>query len=382
MFDFVRRLFRNDDNRYESHKEAVVVSCYFNPMNSPYRLLAFNMFYETIKHLNHRIIECVIGDAKPQLEVNEHIKRVYTPSLLWHKEALLNMVVADLPRKYRYVFLLDADILLTNPRWMVEGVNLLRTCNKVVQPFEYCVHLNRDEIKPSFEIPRSVKPNVLNSMVWRSFCNNYKTLRSLWKSTDYSTHGHVGFAWGFAREVLDAVPLYDKALVGGADHIIAHAAVGDTRSSCIVKAFTDEDVLQEIVDWGRKFYRIVQGDVGFVRGDLYHLWHGDIQKRDYLNRIRNFVSESKSISSKDENGLYVVDNASISTYVLDYFSSREVLEPIDEFKSGGGTFGGAGASDSWGEESKALPNSVGAAVGSPSIIADQMNFADEFKPFS
>ena len=46
-------------DKYHTHSEAVIVSCYFNPQNSPYRLKAFNIFYESIKHLNHSIIECV-----------------------------------------------------------------------------------------------------------------------------------------------------------------------------------------------------------------------------------------------------------------------------------------------------------------------------------
>jgi hypothetical protein len=35
------------------------------------------------------------------------------------------------------------------------------------------------------------------------------------------------------------MPLYDRALIGGADHIIAHAAAGQIPHSCITKSFTD-----------------------------------------------------------------------------------------------------------------------------------------------
>ena len=64
LFNFIKNLFVTSD-KYKNHSEAVIIACYFNPENNPYRLIAFNKFYESIKHLNHRIVECVIGDAKP-----------------------------------------------------------------------------------------------------------------------------------------------------------------------------------------------------------------------------------------------------------------------------------------------------------------------------
>jgi len=67
MFDFLKNTFLNR-GRYKTHSEAVIVSCFYNPQNSPYRLLAFQKWYHSIKHLNYRIIECLIGpDAKSQL---------------------------------------------------------------------------------------------------------------------------------------------------------------------------------------------------------------------------------------------------------------------------------------------------------------------------
>lgn len=38
-------LFKNTflyTNKYKTHSEAIVISCFFNPQNSPYRIKAFN----------------------------------------------------------------------------------------------------------------------------------------------------------------------------------------------------------------------------------------------------------------------------------------------------------------------------------------------------
>jgi len=313
-------------NKYRTDSEAIIISCFFNPQNSPYRIKAFNTWYETIKHLNHSIIECVIGDAQPQLNENENIKRVYTKNLLWHKETLLNNIITNLPKKYKYIFWIDADVIFTNLNWLVDGVNTLKYGYNIIQPFEYCVHLEKDELKPSFQMDyiRTLHlPNTENNKVWRSFSANFATSQ-LWKHTDYSSHGHVGFAWGAKREILEQVPLYDKALIGGGDHIIAHAAAGQINHNCIEKSFTDN--LNEINEWSEKFYNVVKGKIGFVKGDLYHIWHGDILKRQYLKRVKDFTSKTKQIVDRDKNGLFITPNKEDDTYMKNYFKEREVSQ--------------------------------------------------------
>jgi len=327
IIDFIknRTIYRN---KYKTHSEAVIVSCFFNPTNSPYRIKAFNKFRESIDHLNHRIIECVIGDAKPQLS-GKNIQHVYTKDLLWHKESLLNKAIAELPKKYKYVFWIDADVIFTNKNWLVDGAKVLNK-NNIVQPFEYCVHLDKNQTKPTFNL-RLEKEVLANSpgkrhpKLWQSFCANYSINGYLASGDEnYDMHGHVGFAWGARREVLDTMPLYDRALIGGADHIIAHAAAGHINHKCIQKSFTDN--LDEVNEWSRKFYKLINGKIGYVKGDLFHIWHGDIEKRQYLKRIQDFTSKTKKITKKDENGLYVHNDDDAKEYMQKYFNHREVSE--------------------------------------------------------
>lgn len=315
-------------NKYKGHPEAVIISCFFNPQNSPYRLKAFNHFYKSIKHLNHAIVECVIGDAKPQLPENKNITRVYTQNLLWHKEALLNLIVSKLPKQFKYVFWVDADVIFTNKNWLVESVSQLQNHCYILQPFEYCLHLDKDELRPGFDYGWAKETKTLNDptlrykQMWRSFCANFCYSSSLAADKNYDKHGHVGFAWGARRDILEKVPLYDKALIGGADHIIAHAAAGHIPHCCIEKSFTDN--LQEVNEWSEKFFNVVNGKIGYVKGDLFHIWHGDINKRDYLKRIQDFTPTSKKINNKDKNGLYITDSHQDEAYIKNYFRQREV----------------------------------------------------------
>lgn len=324
---FVQNILFNR-NRYRTHQDAIVISCFYNPQGNPYRLMAFQKWYRSIKHLNHRIIECLIGpDAKPQLPDSQHITRIRTDSLLWHKETLLNKIVSELPREFKYVFWVDADVLFTNKNWLVDGVRKLQKDAVILQPFEYCVHLDKGQLRPGFDLDgvrgATSIPAIRHPMVWKSFASNHANRMGgidVSANHNYDRHGHVGFAWGARRYVLESCPLYDKALVGGADHIIAHAAAGHVPHPCITKAFADN--LDEVMAWSRRFYDAVGGRIGYVPGDLYHIWHGDLGARDYLKRVKEFTSTAAKITTRDANGL-LVGNKEQTAYVRNYFKTRE-----------------------------------------------------------
>ena len=335
--------------RYRNHPETVIISCYFNPLGSEYRKKAFDIFYNSIKHLNHRIVECVIGESKPQLPTNDFISRVYTRDLLWHKETLLNNLIKTLPKQFKYVLWVDADVIFTNKNWMVDAANELSGKSKIVQLFEYCVHLQKDEKQPKNPITEGDRENANHQFfrrddLWKSFgaVHNQPSKFRESRSPIYNVHGHVGFAWGARRSLLEAVPLYDKALIGGADHIIAHAAAGHIDYGgfggpklhcCIEKSFTED--LSPILDWSRKFMSAVSyKGLGYVKGDLYHIWHGDVDKRDYFQRIKNFTPKAKEISARDKNGFFVSDNRETTKFMSDYFSNREVLPGKEQLHHG------------------------------------------------
>lgn len=344
LIKFIKSTFGMAE-KYANHPEAIVITCFFNPMHSPYRVKAFNQFYNSIKHLNYHVIECLIGEDDAQLPQgvnNPNFSQIRSDSVLWHKEALLNKVVRELPKKYKYVFWIDADVLFINTNWLVDSVNKLKGGANILQPFEYCIHLDQDETQPSFDVDdyrdTVSDPKNRQKQMWRSFSANYYDdahpyspkskqraawtgLKDLSASPNYDQHGHVGFAWGARREILDKVPLYDKALIGGADHIIAHAAAGQVPHSCITNAFRDD--LENVLHWSADFAAVVKGKLSYADGDLYHIWHGDIDKRQYLKRVKDFTVQTKHISEKDANGLYVAKKGQ-DAYVKKYLQHREV----------------------------------------------------------
>lgn len=311
------------NKKYTFHPDAIIISCFFNPHHSEYRNIAFNKYYSSIKHLNHKIIECIIGEDKPQLPIdNPNIIRVFTQNLLFHKEGLLNILIKDLSSKYKYVFWIDADIIFSNKSWMTDAVKELQK-NNIIQLFKYAIHLNKDEDKPSFDINKFKKnckdlkrrhPNI-----WRSFASNIK--KPELHSLEYNIHGHVGFAWGAKLDILKKIFLYDKALIGGADHIMAHACIGQIPHKCITDVYKDN--IDDINNWSNDFYNLMNGKLGYIKGVIYHIWHGDLEKREYYKRIKEFDKINKNIYKKDKNGLYITNDLKVKEYMYNYYSRRE-----------------------------------------------------------
>ena len=75
------------------------------------------------------------------------------------------------------------------------------------------------------------------------------------------------------------------------------------------------------------FYGEVQGHVGYVEGNIYHLWHGSVENRQYDGRfseLARFAFDPYSDISLDDNGLWrwSSDKSDMHQYLLNYFGAR------------------------------------------------------------
>jgi len=132
----------------------------------------------------------------------------------------------------------------------------------------------------------------------------------------------------YFRSILEEMGgLYDKGLIGGADHVMAHAIFGHQPGHlhhCVEKSHIDEFERSDIQIWSDKFNKLSEGKLGFVPGDVLHLYHGDLKDRNYYHRIKDFSKYVQRITEKDENGLFTTDDDEIIEYLLSYFKGREL----------------------------------------------------------
>ena len=257
---------------YAAADDLCVVACYFNPLGYTSKRAAARLFETQLRQSGVPLflVECATGDAGFDLPTAD--LRVRCRDLLWQKERLLNLAIAAAPKVYRKLAWIDADVIFESTRWAVEASALLEQ-TAVVQLF------NR-----AYRLPRHAMVRGPNTKGQSGFAAAVAAEPARLSSSRFEDHGHTGYAWAARREWLEAHPLFDACIVGGADHAMAHAFAANLESPCLDRILGVGTRLRAHFDaWAKP---VGQGGArpGFVRGALVHLWHGDLPNRRYLER--------------------------------------------------------------------------------------------------
>ena len=88
--------------------------------------------------------ECAFGDDEFELAPSSSVFHFRCRDVMWQKERLLNLTIDRMPDRYTKIVWVDADVLFTNPRWIVETSERLDEV-AVVQPFSHAVRLRPAE---------------------------------------------------------------------------------------------------------------------------------------------------------------------------------------------------------------------------------------------
>ena len=198
---------------------------------------------------------------------------------MWQKERLLNLLVSRLPERYTKVAWLDADILFERASWASEASRLLDEY-AVVQPYSHAFRLRPGQTSYAGK-----------GDPWLSHAAVRNAMPAVARHGPYWAHGHPGYAWAARRDVLDVVGLYDAAVMGTADDLMAHAFGGDFVSECLRRTFLGNTAyLEHYRQWAESAFDLVRGRVGVVEGAALHLWHGELANRGYGTRRVDLVS--------------------------------------------------------------------------------------------
>jgi hypothetical protein len=245
-------------------------------------------------------MECAFGNDPFTLKDSVKLR---ANDVLWQKERLLRIGERLLPKDQDYVIFLDADIIFENKDWLKDTVKRLKEMN-VVQPFKTIHRRNRDwSIEASYE----------------SFGSCYE--RGV-RSQAFTEHGHTGFAFACKRDKFD---LYDRQIAGTGDHLWYHAAAGQIPSKCVTRDLTGKRAFH-FFKWGLGYARKIEGKIGFVDGEINHLYHGSIRNRNYSVRMQeleklDFDPATDVYTNKE--GLLEIKREDIRKWVSSYFESRK-----------------------------------------------------------
>ena len=212
--------------------------------------------------------------------------RTKTP--LWHKENMINIGIKNLlPKNWKAVAWIDADIEFENPWWASDALKVLNGSRDVIQLFSHAVDMDKSEsamsIFPSFGYQFTKKAAYGKSGI------------NMW---------HPGYAWACTRKAYEKMGgLYELSILGSGDHNMSFSFIGKAENSLNINTSTDYKQSLTKIQSKANMLRL-----GYVPGIIRHFFHGSKKNRKYAQRweilVRNNYEPTKHITT-DSNGILV-----------------------------------------------------------------------------
>lgn len=289
--------------------ELYVILPYFNFCEFNRRRQLFVEFVNRIKQtprLKIVVVECI--EKKHRLNISgvwKHIK-VRSNDVMWIKEHLVNLAVHELPRNWKYMAWVDADISFLNENWVEDTIQCLELVD-VAQMFHSVINLgpNGEPIKTD-----------------KSFAYMARGSNTPYSKSDKYGFWHPGYAWACTRKAFEQMNgLIDWAILGSGDRHMAMALIGKVMDSCpgnINKKY--KNLLLEYQD------RVKNFKFTWVPGTIVHHWHGSLENRKYRERwdiltknsfdpMDDLTLRSDGLLQFSHNGLRLIEP--ISRYFLE-----------------------------------------------------------------
>jgi hypothetical protein len=322
-----------------------VIRVVSNPVryHSRYRLAREQEeFLKKCPHIKLYTVEAAFGHRHHELveKVNENHLLVRIKSEIWIKENLINLGVRHLlPRDWKYMAWIDADVIWNDYNWGLEALQQLQH-HAVIQPWTDGLDLGN-------------YGNVLNhfrsfgSQHYRQF-DNHLNMEMNGKSThhgfpnnpaasshppgDYRRFGHTGFAWActraFAEQMMgaggSAGPLMDWCPLGSADHNMATAMVGCVDFSINKKM--PQGFFDKCHEWQDRAVRITHKHIGATHDRLEHFFHGPKKRRYYVERWKILVhfkfDPIKDLMYDDQGIIRLIGKPDLEQAIRHYNRSR------------------------------------------------------------
>lgn len=258
------------------------ITTYSNPIRYANKLPHLRIFSERIRRqgLPLCIVELVTdGPFEVDDALADLVLRVRSDAVMWQRERLLNIGLAALPGECDRVVWVDADLLFENDDWVAETRARLEEF-AVVQPFDTASYLPPGAIDPDAASATETRRGIAFTL-----STHPDRPRAL---ANYVEHGHTGFGWGFRRSIVARHGYYDGLVVGGADIVMAHAVYDDElffAGRNYVSRRLPPRVLSHAAAWAAPVRAEVHASVGYTPGTVHHLWHGDMGRRRYVERL-------------------------------------------------------------------------------------------------
>jgi hypothetical protein len=293
-----------------SPKETLyVILPYFNYCGFKRRRSLFIDFVKQIhgtKGIRIVVSEALGPDPLPKMDTFDHLA-FETDSPIWLKENLINMAIQRLPKDWKYMAWIDADITFLNQNWVTDTITELKSYD-VVQMFQTCVNLGSKNEALKIE---------------KGFGYMHRGSGTPYVVSARYGFWHPGYAWACTRKAwLQMGGLIDWAILGSGDRHMSLAWIGRVKDSAPGNIHPNYKALLE------EYECMCEGlEVSYVEGTILHHWHGRLEDRKYRERW-DILTKGKFNPTNDigqtDSGLIQLTNSGrrLEKDLLEYFVGR------------------------------------------------------------
>ncbi len=259
------------------------LTTYFNPIRYKRRLSNYRIFRSKLQ-IPLVTVELSF-DGQFELTKNDAdiLIQISGGAVLWQKERLLNIAIKSVPSNVRNIAWLDCDIVFDRNDWVEEAERQLNERYNIIQVFSKAIYMGKED---TGQLSGNYKSHpAVSGLVALYNKDNILPLDKLAVSTQGDLIYNPGLAWAARKEIYAKHGFYDLAIIGAGDLYMANSIFG-TMNSIIKLHSLNKPRTESYLKWGKAFHRTVAGKIGYISGDIYHLWHGDTKNRNYKDRFK------------------------------------------------------------------------------------------------
>ena len=296
------------------------ITSYFNPISYRRRLENYRVFRErlivplvTVELSQNDDYHLRPGDA-------DILVQIKCQDLLWQKERLLNIGLQSVPRDCDTVAWLDCDVVFESDDWPERARDLLETY-QIVMPFQHTYELPKDGLPEDADSKRLIGYSLPYALA-----NGVAPLEILSGDMRLNNRITCGLAGVARKAMLTKHGFYDACITGSGNRAITCAALG-RFDDAIRYMQMNPSWARHYLAWARPFFETVGGRFAYLEGNAFHLWHGELENRQYTQRheiLKEFGFDPERDIVTGENGCWRWNRvpSDVREGLLRYFQSR------------------------------------------------------------
>jgi hypothetical protein len=290
-------------------KDLIFIIPYFNYCNDKNMknniLFVSNLLYES--KIPFYIAEILINNDISIFEKTKYYDNIIlfrTNSYLFYKENIINLMVEKIKKEniYNKVGILDGDILFMKDNWYDQISKKLDKYD-ICQPYNCAFYLKKDSI------------NLFQY-------DNY--ILSILKN---EKDGHPGFIWCFELSFFDTFNFFEYTIIGGGDRVFSNILLIQKYEKENYFSISLTNYLSKIKN--KNFSKC------FCDMKIYHLFHGELSKRQYSTRNELLINLLKYYNKNDISELLEKNEFGLLQWKKEYldYSNSIMMKYFNERKS-------------------------------------------------